>query len=80
MNNSGLVASAVFATQLEEAVGAEVTRQIAADTGSAEAGGPVVIQNSAAPQVNNFSVNSSLQPTSTDLELMKIIGHGNILQ
>lgn len=80
LNNSGLVASAVFATQLEEAVGAEVTRQIAAETGSAEAGGPVVIQNSAAPQVNNFSVNSSLQPTSTDLELMKIIGHGNILQ
>jgi predicted chitinase len=80
LNNSGLIASAVFATQLEEAVGAEVTRQIAADTGAAGAGGPVVIQNSAAPQVNNFSVNSSLQPTSTDLELMKIIGHGNILQ
>ena len=80
LNNSGLIASAVFATQLEEAVGAEVTRQIAADTGAVGAGGPVVIQNSAAPQVNNFSVNSSLQPTSTDLELMKIIGHGNILQ
>lgn len=80
LNNSGLIASAVFATQLEEAVGAEVTRQVAADTGAVGGGAPVVIQNSAAPQVNNFSINSSLQPTSTDLELMKIIGHGNILQ
>ena len=80
LNNSGLVASAVFATRLEEAVSAEVTRQIAAEAGSAEAGGPVIVQNSAAPQVNTFSINSSLQPTSTDLELMKIIGHGNILQ
>ena len=80
INNSGMVASAVFATQLEEAVSAEVSRQIAADVGAADVGGPVVIQNSAAPTVNTFTMNSSLQPNSTDVEILNIIGHGDFLR
>ena len=79
LNNSGVVTAAVFAGQLEEAVSAEISRQVGATAVGGGDGSPVVIQNNTSPVRNNFSVNSSLTPTTTDLELMKTIGYGSIL-
>ena len=69
--------AALRAAQLEQGTAAVLAADVAA--GVAPPAPPVILQNNSAPVANNFALESTLSPTTSDLELMQMLGYGSVL-
>ena len=69
--------AALRAAQLEQGTAAVLAADVAA--GVAPPAPPVILQNNSAPVANNFALESTLSPTTSDLELMQTLGYGSVL-